>query len=181
MIMKKIFRRAVNKQGFTLIEVMISIVILMIGLLTVLALFAKGLSATQFAQQDMIAKQKAREQLEAIYAARNDGTVTWANIQNSPTGIYLTGFNQIYAMTNSSTDIMGTANHGAVNDFYVTRTGTGNFVKVPLNFPNWQRSVLIVNDPNNVNLRQITVTVRVTNGGLRARDYTVVGEISNAQ
>src|SRR5215471_7728748 len=144
--MKIISRRSfVNHKGFSLIEVMISIVVLTVGLLMVLALFTKGLSATQFAQQDMIAKQKAREQLEAIFAARNDARVQWSQIQNAPTGIYLGGFNPLYAMTNQSTDIMGTNLHGAVFDSFVSRTGSGAFVPVFLNPPQWQRSVAITN------------------------------------
>jgi type IV pilus modification protein PilV len=178
---------APSAEGFTLIEVMIAMVILLVGLLMILALFAKGLSATQYAQQDMIAKQKAREQLEAIFASRNDGRVVWNSIQNVPTGMYLTGFNPLYAVRSNSTDIMGTTFNGGAGsyDFFVTRTGTtGGFVLVPLNPPQWQRQVTILPDPGgNPNLRQITVTVRVTPPGLGGgyRDYTVVGEISSAQ
>jgi len=180
--MKKLFCRksAVEDKGFTLVEVLIAMVIMTVGLLMVLALFAKGLSATQFAQQDMIAKQKAREQLEAIYASRNDSRVTWANIQNTPAGIYMTGYNPLYAVTDSSTDIMGTTFHGAAFDSFVSRTGSGAFVPVFLTSPQWQRQVLITNtlDPN---LRQITVSVQVITPGLGVRTYSVNGEIANAQ
>lgn len=188
--MKKLLtarKRALSAKGFTLIEVLIAMVILLVGLLTILAIFAKGLSATMYAQQDMIAKQKAREQLESIFASRNDGRVGWNNIQNTPTGIYLTGFNPLYSVRTSSTDIMGTTfNGGAGNyDFYVSRAGTsGGFTLVPLNPPQWQRQVTIAADPSgNPNLRVVTVTVRVTPPGLSGahRDYTVVGEISSAQ
>jgi type IV pilus modification protein PilV len=179
--MKIISRASFAKhKGFSLVEVMISIVVLTVGLLMVLALFTKGLSATQFAQQDMIAKQKAREQLEAIFAARNDARVQWNQIQNAPAGIYLTGNNPLYAMVNQSTDIMGTNLHGAGFDSFVSRTGSGAFVPVYLSPPQWQRSVAITNtlDPN---LRLVTVTVQVTTPGLGVRIYTVNGEIANAQ
>ena len=178
-------RRTIPEKGFTLVEVMISMVILMVGLLMILALFAKGLSATQFAQQDMIAKQKAREQLEAIYAYRNSGTVAssvaWNNLQNSPAGLFLAGFNDLYAVTNASTDIMGTTQHGPLHDTYTTRDASGNFVFVPLTPPTWQRQVQIINVPTNPDLRQIIVTVRVFTPGLGNRDYVVQGEIANGQ
>lgn len=183
---KNLFRTyrkvAIPEKGFTLIEVMISMVILMVGLLMILALFAKGLSATQFAQQDMIAKQKAREQLESIYASRNDSRVQWNNIQNQPAGIYLSGFNPLFAVTDQSTDIMGTTfNAGAPNyDTYITRTGSGGFVFVPLNPPTWQRQVQIINTPD-PNLKQIIVTVRVFTPGIGSRDYVVQGEIASGQ
>lgn len=183
--------QAVPEKGFTLIEVMISMVILMVGLLAILALFAKGMAATQFAQQDLIAKQKAREQLEALYAYRNSGnvasSVAWPNLRNAPAGIFLTGFQPLYAITDSSTDVMGTTLHGAVYDTYTTRDSSGNFVLVPLNPPGcptcggWQRQVQIFDVPTNPNLRQVTVTVRVQNPGLGQRDYVVQGEIANGQ
>ena len=174
-------RITVPETGFTLIEVMISMVILMVGLLMILALFAKGLSATQYAQQDLIAKQKAREQLEAIYASRNDSRVAWNQIQGTPTGIYLTGFQPLYAVNPSSTDIMGTTFHTAALDTFVTRDPGGNFQFVQLTSPKWQRRVEIINDPNDTNLRMITVTVRVQAPGLGARNYVVQGEIANGQ
>jgi Tfp pilus assembly protein PilV len=181
------FRRPlISEEGFTLIEVMISMVILMVGLLMILALFAKGLSATQFAQQDLIAKQKAREQLEAIFSSRNDSRVGWNQIRNAPAGIYLGGFNPLYAVNNQSTDIMGTTFHGTVYDAYITRDASGNFAFVPLNPPGcagcmgWQRQVEIINTPD-VNLRNIIVTVRVTGPRGAKRDYVVHGEIASGQ
>jgi hypothetical protein len=128
----------------------------------------------------MIAKQKAREQLEAVFAARNDARVQWNQIQNAPAGIYLAGFNPLYAMTNQSTDIMGTNLHGGVFDSFVSRTGSGSFLPVFLNPPQWQRQVAITNtlDPN---LRLVTVTVQVTTPGIGTRTYAVNAEIANAQ
>jgi prepilin-type N-terminal cleavage/methylation domain-containing protein len=183
--MKKI--KAASRKGFTLIEVLISIVVLTIGLLTLLALFAKGLSATQFAQQDMIAKQKAREQLEAIYAARNDGRITWDNIQNTgvpappaPGIYYPTGFLPLYKMTDSSTDILGTNNNSGVPDFIVIRDNNGNFKQV--NLSNYTRQVDIqLANPPNTDLKKITVTVRVFTPGMGNRDYQVIGYLSQTQ
>ena len=54
-------RRIKDQQGFTLVEVMIAIVVLMIGILTVVAAFATAVGANQNAQENLIARQKALE------------------------------------------------------------------------------------------------------------------------
>jgi len=81
-----------RQSGFTLIEVMISMVILMIGSLGVLGVFGLAMSTTQRSQQDMFARQLASEAIESIYTARNTAEMSWAQIQNvSNGGIFVDG------------------------------------------------------------------------------------------
>jgi Tfp pilus assembly protein PilV len=68
-------RTPLRQTGFGLIEAMISSVILIIGLAALAGLFAQSLTFLQYTREDLIAKQKAREALEAVYTARNDGTI----------------------------------------------------------------------------------------------------------
>lgn len=83
---------AAKQSGFTLIEVMISMVILTIGLLGVLGVFGVAIAATQTSQQDMIARQLASEAMESIFTARNTTQLTWSQIQNvSGGGIFTDG------------------------------------------------------------------------------------------
>src|SRR5579871_2012359 len=72
--------------GFTLIEVMISMVVLVIGLVSLLALITYAVSTMQLAQEDLIAKNSAKEGLESVYSARNDGYLGWNSIQNVVNG-----------------------------------------------------------------------------------------------
>ena len=83
--------------GFSLLEVLISMTILTVGLVSLLGVFGLAMASTQTSQQDMIAKQLANEALESIVTARNTSQITWAQVQNvSNGGIFLDLANPIY-------------------------------------------------------------------------------------
>lgn len=200
--MKTSFRRNSNRRnqerccdGFTLIEVMIASVILVVGLLALMALFAKALTAVQSSQDSQIARQKARETLESIYAARNDGSITYDQIQNDPNGIFVAGFQKLYLPgdngipgTKSDTTTLDRVilpgKDGVVQTDPNSPNPAGDDVLVPLS--NFQRQILIssVKDANNVPnpfMRKITVTVRVNPGSSSQRDYETTGYIASTQ
>lgn len=77
------FRRRKNESGFTLIEVMISMVIVTIGLLASLAALAVTMAANQTSQEDMIARQVASEAMESIFNARNSSQLAFSAINNT--------------------------------------------------------------------------------------------------
>jgi type IV pilus modification protein PilV len=81
-----------RQAGFTMIEVMISTMILTIGSLGLLGIFGVAVAANQTSQQDMLARQLASEAMESIYTARNTSQVTFAQINNvSNGGIFTDG------------------------------------------------------------------------------------------
>jgi type IV pilus modification protein PilV len=83
-----------NESGFSLIEVMISMVILTVGLLAVLASLGVTMAANQTSQEDLIARQLASEAMESIFNARNTSQLGFASIANTtavPPGIFLSG------------------------------------------------------------------------------------------
>lgn len=178
-------KRSLAYQGFSLVEVMIAIVILMVGLLGVLALLTTALSATSHAQEDLVAKQKARELLEAVYSARDDADIAWAQIQNDnvPGGAFKTGWDQLFRVTPGSKQILGTSvpGEGPTLDYVLALDAAGNLtVQVPLT--NYQRRidilpVLYPDGTTNPNLRLINVTVQVL--GANRPPYTVAGYISS--
>lgn len=84
------------QSGFTLIETMIAILVLTIGILTVIAAFGTAVSSTQNSQEYLIAREKALQALESVYAARNDQQITFAQIANiSNGGIFTDGATQL--------------------------------------------------------------------------------------
>ena len=64
----------VSQQGFSLIEVMISMVIMTVGLVSLLGVFGLAMASTQTSQQTAVAKQLANEALEGILTAREPTT-----------------------------------------------------------------------------------------------------------
>jgi type II secretory pathway pseudopilin PulG len=180
------------EQGFSLVEVLIAMVILMIGLLALLGLFTQAVSSVQYAQEDLIAKQKAREILESIYAARNDSAFSFdctgaplclQNVSNG--GPFADGMQPMLDFKNGD-GVAGTPDDGPGFDSYVLPGPNGilgDADDVTVQLSNYQRQIQIsplLDASGNVNpdLRQITVTVRVLTPSRGARDYQVGGYIS---
>jgi type IV pilus modification protein PilV len=85
-----------SASGFSLIEVMISILLLTMGMLSMLSVFGVAVKATQVSQEDLIARQLASEAIESVYTARNISQLSWAAIQNvSNGGVFVNGFQPI--------------------------------------------------------------------------------------
>lgn len=174
--------------GFSLLEVVISMAVLTVGLVSLLGVFGLAMSSTQTTQQDMIAKQLANESLESIVTARNSAQLPWDSIQNvgSGNGIFLVGMQSIYQ--SGADGIFGTADDSSqplqqLNDPGPDGIfGTSDDVKVPLN--GFKRQVLIqsVLDQNGnvvASLRAINVTVQysATQSGLQ-KTYVLSSYIS---
>lgn len=185
-----------SQRGFTLVEVMISAAIVMIGLLAVLASFGAAIGATKFSQEDMIAKQKALEALESVYTSRNTLQLNWNQMANIASGgIFRDGYQPLLAA--GVDGLVGTADD--VN-FPAQGPCPGGVECIPLPGPdgilgtaddtpmilaNFQRQILIspVLEADGVtidpNLKQITVNVQYTkNEAGGTRTYTVNSLIS---
>lgn len=183
-------------KGFSLIEVLIAIVILTVGLLALMAFMAKALATVHAVEDDQIAKQKSREALESIYAARNDSTISFDQIQNlTKGGIFKDGFQSLYLPgangipgTNSDTTILDRVilpgKNGTVETASRATAPAGDDVMLPLS--NFQRQVLVgdvveQDGSINLNMRKVTVTVRVRNSNGGTRDYVTSGYVSSYQ
>jgi prepilin-type N-terminal cleavage/methylation domain-containing protein len=71
------------ERGFSLLEVVISMAVLTVGMVSLLGVFGLAMASTQTSQQDMIAKQLANEAYESIVTARNTAQISWDDIQNT--------------------------------------------------------------------------------------------------
>ncbi len=181
-----------RQEGFTLMEVLISMFVLTIGLVSMLGVFATAMAATQTAQSDMIAKQLAQQAMETIFTARETQNVVWNQIQNvagagSP-GIFVTGLQPIkqpgldgiYGTADDSAALAETMTLPGPDGVVQTAAGAvvpaGDDIIIPLT--SYQRSITITNSAS-ADLRQIVIVVQYMAAGLKApRQYVLSGFIS---
>ncbi len=74
--------RAASAAGFSLIESVVALGLLTVGLLGVAAVFTRAAVQQTSASTDMLAKDKAFEALENIFAARDSKVLRWDQLQN---------------------------------------------------------------------------------------------------
>jgi prepilin-type N-terminal cleavage/methylation domain-containing protein len=182
-----------GQRGFSMIEVMIAITILTVGLLALIGTFATAVSATQSAQEDLIAKQKALEATEGIFTARNTQQIVFAQVANiSNGGIFTDGYTSLQAA--GADGLVGTADDtpfpgcpGGVE--CVTLPGRDGILGTSddqiVSLTNFSRQILIApvlqaDGTPNPNLKQITVNVQYYKSDMRSpRTYTVTALISS--
>jgi prepilin-type N-terminal cleavage/methylation domain-containing protein len=189
------FRPRNRQRGFTLMEVMISIVVLTIGLVSMLAMFSVAMAATNSAQEDLIAKQETAEALESIFTGRNTSQIKWSDLQNKANGgIFLDGIQPLQdpgpdGLVGTADDLNANPSCGGPSSCLVLPghdglLGTADDVFLPMN--NYTRQIQILNVANpdgtlNPSLRQITITVNYTTSALRAtqKSYSIGAYISS--
>lgn len=183
-------RRSSCESGFSLVEMMIAVSVLAIGLLSVAGLFGYCLSTMQMAQEDLVAREKAKQGLENVIGARDDAEITFDQIDNvSNGGIFLDGFQKMYFPPGAD-GIVNTADDATSANSQLDAViypgpdgilGTADDVVVPLT--NFTRQIQIKSVPlpsgdPNPDLRQVIVTVQYTVSGRGTRQYQVSSYIS---
>lgn len=186
--------RSTGQSGFTLIEVMFAIVLLMIGILTIVAALGAALGTTHNAQEELIARQKALEAMESIFTARNTQQVTFSQIGNIASGgIFTSGPTPLWSagpdgLVNTADDVPFAASGVCpAGPECITLPGPdgilGTADDVPMSLANFTREIAITpvleaGGSINPNLKQITVTVSYTSTSSVPRSYSVNALIS---
>jgi len=165
-------RTTETQQGFSLIEVMISMALLTIGLLSLLGIFGVAMAATQTSQENNTAKLLADEAMEGILTARETANINWSQINNTGSGgIFLPGFLPIDCA--GVDGIIGTADDAACGPQILEQPGpSGVYVgtcppDVCNNLTNFTRQIVIApvivgGGPPSPTLRQVTITIQYT-------------------
>jgi prepilin-type N-terminal cleavage/methylation domain-containing protein len=159
--------RADRAEGFSLVEVIVAMGVLSVALLSLVGVFTMSVRLMRVSTPMIIAREKAREAVESVHAARDTGEFAWNSILNlAQGGVFLNG---PQPLRRAGLDgLVNTADDGAIET--MTKPGADGILAtaddevVTLN--DFTREVAI--SPLNLdgtttlnqNLRQVTVTVR---------------------
>jgi len=150
------------ESGYSLREVMMAVAVSVIGLVSLLALFSQSVVTMFLVQEELIAKQKAREALESVYTARNTQN-SFADIENiNDGGIFEDGFKPLKVSGNDG--LIGTQDDGAVETLLLPGPDglLGNGDDINRTLTNFERQIEIIPVGSYPDLKQVTVTVRYT-------------------
>ncbi len=176
-----------RQSGFTLLEAMISIVVLSVGVLSLAAVYGQGIFYATQAQYDYIAEKKAEQAVEAMFTARDIKSLTWTNIQNvSNGGVFLDGPQRM--LVPGPDGLVGTQSDvGSADELIITGPGPDKVLGTPddtttdLN-PWMTRTIaitpVVVAGTAEPNLRQVTVTITYQLGK-QSKTYTLISYISS--
>lgn len=174
-----------DDRGFSLIEVMVAMLVLVIGLLSLVGVAAVGIQRTSASSPMLIAREKAREAIESVHTARDTGLLTWPKIFNVPDGgVFLTGPQSLKVA--GPDGLVNTADDGVIETITSPGPdgvlGTGDDIVTSLD--NYTREIEITRlnydgtATVNPNLRQLKVIVRYKVDGIW-QAYTITTYISS--
>jgi type II secretory pathway pseudopilin PulG len=107
-----------DESGFTLIEVTIAMIMLMVGVLALAGGIALGARQITGSQDQLLASERAAEAAETVFKARDSRVLTWAQIRNvqggsgNDGGVFLDGPQPIKDPGNDG--LINTADDGAL-------------------------------------------------------------------
>lgn len=185
-------RRLAREDGFSLMEMIVALVILMVGLLGLAQVFYFGLSIVGTSSSQLIAREKAREAIESVHTARDTRVITWAQIRNTGApncaawpgtnanggGTFLNGQQNLLAA--GADGLVYTADDAGQEMTPGPDNTLGTADDIPL--VGFTREIAICDITGNPNLRQIAVTIRYNGSsavGSQRRTYTLTTYISS--
>lgn len=163
-----------NQNGFSYLEVIVSILLLTIGIMAVLASISMAMLRAQIGESKNTARQLNSSALESIFAVRdlrnNNSLNNWDAVNNAGTlsGVFLTGWRPI--RFDSGVDgINGTADDACNSG--VACPGTGGFTNISPEILGFQRRIIITNLPEpgipEIRKKRIDISVRYQMGQIQ--------------
>jgi prepilin-type N-terminal cleavage/methylation domain-containing protein len=173
----------IGERGFSYIEVMCAMVVLLIGILGQLSALAWCVLRQREAEQQNVARQIATSTMESIFAARDlgdeNGISGWEKINNSDVheeGIFVSGWHAI--REDSGKDgIQGTADDSCAPG---TTCQSGNYKNTSAAMDGFQRRIIITDieeSGNPAKKRRLEIRIRFFVGQAQ-REHTVATVIS---
>jgi prepilin-type N-terminal cleavage/methylation domain-containing protein len=115
-----------DERGFTLLEVLVAMAIMIVGLLSLAYGIGLGLEGVQMSTMDTIAREKAREAMEDVFTARDTSTISFSQICNIPASgsnsnncLFVTGYTPMYTADSLGLVNTNAAANNAVETFLV--------------------------------------------------------------
>lgn len=165
-----------SESGFSLVETLISMLVLSVGVLGLSQAFIAGVQKSASSPYEVLATQKAAEAIESVFAARDSHTITWAQMKNiADGGVFV---DATTPMRVSGTDgLLNTVDDGDVESFILPGPDgyVGNDDDKVLTLDGFTRRIHIIELSGF--LRQITVTITYPANG-QTRTYEVTALIS---
>ena len=173
-----------NERGFSLVETMVALLILVFGLMAMAQAFVVGMTHMSTSTFDVIAREKAREAVESVHTARDTRTITWAQIRNvSGGGVFLDGAQPLRGVPGNEGDgLVNTGDDaGLPMQSLVTPgpdqlLGTGDDIVQPLT--NFTREIEIRDIQGSPSLRQLRIIMRYSVGS-QQRTYQLTTFVSS--
>jgi len=185
-----------QESGFSLLEVMISMLLLTGVLLSLGQVFMLGMAHASTSSANLIAREKAREAVESVHTARDTRTIPWNQIRNETArmcpgvavpngwdatpGVFVDGEQAGGLHVSGPDGLINTAGDDGLPLENVLHLGADG---LPNTADDWSeemasygREVWICDHSNS--LREIRVTVRYRVGSI-TRDYRLTTYISN--
>jgi len=132
-----------SKKGFTLLEALVAISILMVAVVAPITIAQKGLSSSIYSKNQMIASYLAQDAIEYIKNKRDQ------NVINDPAGDWLSGLEFCLEPDYCGIDTIGTDGNGFVQDneeISLTKTRTDGFygyIPTDSDETNFKRKIII--------------------------------------
>jgi prepilin-type N-terminal cleavage/methylation domain-containing protein len=180
-----------SERGFTLLEVMFSMVVMTIGLVALLGVMGIAMASTQTSEELAISKRLANEALEGILTARETSQVQWSNIANGNCAVGTGCTNGIFVAGPQTINlpgvdgIIGTSDDAAAGPQILEQPGASGVwagTCPPDNctsLTNYTRTIAITPVAGDANLNSVTITVTYTNPQLRTpQNYVLSTYIS---
>lgn len=177
-------KKVANQSGFSYVDVMVAITILLVGVLGLVAAITRGIALTTVSQEMLTAKQLAAATMESVFTARElDSTeLGWESIGNIgsstvPLGKFMVGDQLIYP-TSGYDGIVGTA------DDYKGPDGVAGNGDDGTAMDGFTRRITIADIPDPtrptapITLRRVEVTINYWTSG-RQRTETFTSFIAN--
>jgi prepilin-type N-terminal cleavage/methylation domain-containing protein len=170
--------RAGAELGFSLLEVVVAMAVLAAGLLSLAGVFVLGLRHLADSSAALIAREKAREAVESVHAARDTRVIRWCQIYNvaaarsaacanQPEAVFVAGMQPLRRP--GPDGLVNTADDEGIEE--VMSPGPDNVLGTAddtgTTLQNYRREIeiteIVTNGVSNPNLRRLRVRIRFGN------------------